>query len=205
MEVLWRKRRDEVKYQLTLVAIAAFTIIGVGCANKKVAVTTPPAAKAAEHTPMLEANPAPQQSRPTPQAASKPTPLMPSAATRVRIDELLAKIDDAYFDYNRHTLRPDAIQALQGDATELRDILTGYPDYKLTIEGHCDERGSEEFNLALGDQRAVAAKDYLTQVGIPSDQLSLVSYGKERPVCQDHNEACWQKNRRIHIIAQNPY
>ena len=194
-----------MKYQLTLVTIAAFTMIGVGCANKKVAVTTPPAANAAEQTQMPEANPARQQSTPTPQAASKPAPLMPSSATRVRIDELLAKIDDAYFDYNRHTLRPDAIQALQADATELRDILTDYPDYKLTIEGHCDERGSEEFNLALGDLRAVAARNYLTQVGIPSDQLSLVSYGKERPVCQDHSEACWQKNRRIHIVAQNPH
>jgi peptidoglycan-associated lipoprotein len=145
MQVLWRKRRDKVKYQLSLVTIAAFTMIGVGCANKKVALTTPPTAKPAEQTPMPEANPAPQQSTPTPQGASKPTPLMPSAATKVRIDELLAKIDDAYFDYNRHTLRPDAIQALQADATDLRDILTNYSDYKLTIEGHCDERGSEEF------------------------------------------------------------
>ena len=94
---------------------------------------------------------------------------------------------------------------MQADSTELRDILKDYPDYKLTIEGHCDERGSEEYNLALGDQRARAAKDYLAQVGIPSDQLKLVSYGKEHPVCQDHDEACWQKNRRIHIVAQNTH
>jgi peptidoglycan-associated lipoprotein len=130
---------------------------------------------------------------------------MPDAATRARIDQLLARIEDAYFDYDKHTLRPDAIQALQADSSELRDILKDYPEYKLTIEGHCDERGSEEYNMALGDQRARAAKDYLTQVGIPSDQLSLVSYGKERPACQDHDEACWQKNRRIHIIAQNTH
>jgi len=80
-------------------------------------------------------------------------------------------------------------------------ILKDYPDYKLTIEGHCDERGSDEYNLALGDRRAQAAKDYLVHVGIPASQLGLVSYGKMKPVCTEHDEACWQKNRRIHILA----
>jgi peptidoglycan-associated lipoprotein len=121
--------------------------------------------------------------------------------TRVRIDQLLAKIEDAYFDYDKTSLRPDALKALQADSTELRDILRDYPDYKLTIEGHCDERGSAEYNIALGDKRAEVAKDYLVQVGIPSDQLNVISYGKERPVCEEHDEACWQRNRRIHIVA----
>ncbi len=126
---------------------------------------------------------------------------MPDEATRQRIDQLLAKIEDAYFDYDQHALRPDAIQALQADSTELRDILKGYPDYKLTIEGYCDERGSAEYNLGLGDARAKSAKDYLVQVGIPDGQLAVMSYGKEKQVCQEHSENCWQKNRRIHIIA----
>jgi peptidoglycan-associated lipoprotein len=90
---------------------------------------------------------------------------------------------------------------LQADSTELRDILKDYPDYKLTIEGHCDERGSAEYNVGLGDRRAAAAKDYLVQVGIPAPQLGVISYGKERPVCEEHDEACWQRNRRIHIVA----
>jgi peptidoglycan-associated lipoprotein len=114
---------------------------------------------------------------------------------------LLAKIEDAYFDYNQHALRPDAIQTLQGDSAELRNILKDYPDYNLTIEGHCDERGSAEFNIALGDARARAAKEYLMQVGSPDRQLSVMSYGKEKQVCQDHTESCWQRNRRIHIVA----
>jgi len=134
-------------------------------------------------------------------AVARPAPAYPSAATRARIDELLARIEDAYFDYNQATLRPDAVNALQADSTELRDILRDFPNYKLTVEGHCDERGSEEYNVALGDKRAEAAKDYLVQVGIPSAQLNVVSYGKERPVCEDHDEACWQRNRRIHIVA----
>jgi peptidoglycan-associated lipoprotein len=120
---------------------------------------------------------------------------------RARIDQLLSRIEDAYFDYNAATLRPDALKTLQADSTELRDILKDYPDYKLTIEGHCDERGSAEYNIGLGDRRAEVAKDYLVQVGIPSGQLSVVSYGKERPICQEHDEVCWQRNRRIHIVA----
>ena len=102
-----------------------------------------------------------------PPAATAPAPRYPNAATRARIDELLAKIEDAYFDYDKASLRPDALKALQADSTELRDILKDFPDYKLTIEGHCDERGSSEYNMALGDKRAEAAKDYLVQVGHP--------------------------------------
>jgi peptidoglycan-associated lipoprotein len=127
---------------------------------------------------------------------------VPDAATRARIETLLARVEDAYFDYDKHTLREDAIKALGADSTELRDIIVQYPDYKLVIEGHADERGSEAYNLALGDARAKAAKDYLAGVGIPADQLSIVSYGKDKPICEEHDEACWQKNRRIHIVAK---
>jgi peptidoglycan-associated lipoprotein len=191
-----------------LIAVAALAMLAAGCAKKKVAVAPPPqpppAAPAQTATALRPraATPAPPRTAtaPTP-AAATPAPRYPSAATRARIDQLLAKIEDAYFDYDRATLRPDALKALQADATELRDILKDYPDYKLTIEGHCDERGSDEYNLALGDRRAQASKDYLVQVGIPSAQLNLVSYGKMRPVCSEHDEACWQRNRRIHILA----
>jgi peptidoglycan-associated lipoprotein len=196
-----------VKYSKSsiLVAVAAIAMIGAGCAKKKVAAQAPPpppppAAAAAQ------AQPAPQSARATtPTPASAPVAQqavrMPNAQTRARIDTLLARIEDAYFDYDRHILRPDAINALQADSTELRDILKDYPDYKLTVEGHCDERGSAEYNMALGQERADAAKAYLVNVGIPSAQLSTVSYGKEKPVCDEHDEACWQKNRRVHIVA----
>ena len=194
-------------YELAMVAVAAVAMIGAGCAKKKVAAAAPPPPAPAAQTPSTPraTPPARTQRTPTRQAAVQPPSRVPSAATKARIDELLAKIEDAYFDYDKHTLRPDAVTALQSDSTELRDILKDYPDYKLTIEGHCDERGSAEYNVALGDQRARAAKDYLTMVGIPADQLTLVSYGKEHPVCSDHDEACWQKNRRIHIVAQNTH
>jgi peptidoglycan-associated lipoprotein len=125
---------------------------------------------------------------------------MPNAATRARIQELLDRIQDAYFDYDKHTIRPDAQAALRADAQTLADIIRQYPDFKLTVEGHCDERGSEEYNLALGDARAKQAKEYLADLGLPSNQLNVISYGKDRPVCSDHDEACWQRNRRAHIM-----
>jgi peptidoglycan-associated lipoprotein len=183
---------------LVAVAVAA---IGAGCAKKKTAAVTPPAPQAAEQ-------PAAPPAAPVKQAAAVPAPArpqtrsnMPDAATRKRIDELLARIEDAYFDYDKSSLRSDAIDALHKDSTELRDILKDYPAYKLTVEGHCDERGSAEYNMALGQARAEAAKMYLVQVGIPSQQLGVVTYGKEKPVCTDSTESCWQKNRRIHIVA----
>ncbi len=124
---------------------------------------------------------------------------MPDQATKDRIQDLLNRIQDAYFDYNKHSLRPDAEKALAADAKTLGDILRQYPDYKLTVQGYCDERGSEEYNLALGDKRAQQAKEYLASLGIPGQQLKTISYGKEKPVCTEHDEACWQKNRRAHI------
>ena len=188
-----------------LLVAAAMLVMGVGCAKKKVAVNPPPppppSSTPMQSTPAPAPAPVSASNTPAPASSNTPATRYPSAATRARIDQLLARIEDAYFDYDKHTLRPDAIQALQADSNELRDILKDYPDYKLTIEGHCDERGSEEYNLALGDRRADSAKEYLVQVGIPGGQLKVVSYGKDRPVCQDHDENCWQRNRRIHIVA----
>jgi peptidoglycan-associated lipoprotein len=190
--------------ELVVITIATLTMIGAGCAKKKVAAITPNPPKQEEARPPATPAAAPPQreanNTPAP-AAATPRSNMPDAATRARIDQLLARIEDAYFDYNQHTLRPDAIKALQSDSGELRDILKDYPDYKLTIEGHCDERGSAEYNMVLGEARAEAAKSYLVQVGIPGGQLGVVSYGKEKPICQEQDEACWQKNRRIHIVA----
>jgi peptidoglycan-associated lipoprotein len=126
----------------------------------------------------------------------------PNAATRARIDELIGRIQDAYFDYNQHSLRNDAIKTLDSDSKELAQILQQYPGYKLKIEGYCDERGSAEYNVALGDARAKAAKDFLVNAGVAAQQLDTVSYGKENPVCTEHDESCWQKNRRVHIVAE---
>jgi peptidoglycan-associated lipoprotein len=191
--------------EIVWVTAVALSMFAAGCAKKKVAAAPPPppapAAQSAPSTPAPQ--PVREAERTPPPAAPAAKPTYPDAATRARIDQLLARIEDAYFDYDKHTLRADAVKALQGDSTELRDILKDYPAYKLTIEGHCDERGSAEYNMQLGQARAEAAKSYLVQVGIPSEQLGVVSYGKEKPACDEHDEACWQKNRRIHIVAMS--
>ena len=192
--------------RLMVLAVAVAAMIGTGCAKKKVAAQGPPppsqpsATSQRQSTTQTARN---STSTPAPAPAPQQTTRMPNAQTRARIDTLLARIEDAYFDYDKHNLRPDAIKALEADSTELRDILKDYPDYKLSVEGHCDERGSAEYNMALGQERADAAKNYLVQVGIPSAQLGTVSYGKEKPACDEHDEACWQKNRRIHIVADS--
>ena len=128
----------------------------------------------------------------------------PSEATKAQIQDLLNRIQDVYFDYNKHAIRPDAETTLQADAKTLREILAQYPTYKLTVEGFCDERGSDEYNMALGDARAKNAREFLERLGLPASQLTVVSFGKERPVCTEHTEECWQRNRRAHITQDQP-
>lgn len=187
---------------VNIITIAALAVFATACAKKQVAkAPPPPPAPAATSQPASTPAPA-QRTTPPQQTVRNTPPKYPDAATRARIDELIARIQDAYFDYNQHTLRNDAITTLASDSKELGTILQQYPTYKLKIEGFCDERGSAEYNIALGDARAKAAKDYLVNAGVPSASLDTVSFGKENPVCTEHDESCWQKNRRIHIVAE---
>jgi peptidoglycan-associated lipoprotein len=184
---------------LVLVVFAVLSI-GAGCAKKKVANATPPAPPAPAQASTPAATPASQPASTPAPVAETPRSRMPDAATRAHIGDLLAKIEDAYFDYNKASLRTDAIDALKADSSELRDILKDFPDYKITIEGLCDERGSAEYNMALGEKRAESAKTYLVGIGIPADQFKLVTYGKEKAHdCKD--DACWQKDRHVHFVA----
>jgi peptidoglycan-associated lipoprotein len=184
-------------------SIVALCGLGAGCAKKPAAAIPPPPAPVQASTPA--SNPAPERARPEPRTPTTPPETAksryPDAKTRARIDELLARIQDAYFDYDRHNLRPDALKTLEADSKELGEIVRQYPDFKMKIEGYCDERGSAEYNMALGDRRAAAAQEFLVAQGIPKAQLTLTSYGKENQVCTDHTEECWQKNRRAHIVA----
>lgn len=190
---------------VNLIAVAALGLFATACAKKTVAVKppTPPAPVETAPAPTRAAAPAPtRQQAPVQQAARSTPSKYPDAATRARIDELIGRIQDAYFDYDQHTLRSDAIATLASDSKELAEILRQYPGYKLKIEGYCDERGSAEYNVALGDERAKSAKNYLVTAGVAANQLDTVSFGKENPVCTDHDETCWQKNRRVHIVAE---
>jgi peptidoglycan-associated lipoprotein len=108
----------------------------------------------------------------------------------------LREMQDAYFDLDKADIRSDARAALGKSA----DFLRRYPQMKVVVEGHCDERGSTEYNLALGDRRAAAVKQYMVSLGIGADRISTVSYGKEKPFCSESNESCWQQNRRGHFV-----
>jgi peptidoglycan-associated lipoprotein len=105
-------------------------------------------------------------------------------------------LKDIHFDFDRYEVRPEDAQILKENAA----LLKKYPNVKIQIEGHCDERGTVEYNLALGERRANSAKSYLTTLGIPSSRISIISYGKERPLDPAHNEEAWTKNRRAHTI-----
>ncbi len=105
---------------------------------------------------------------------------------------------DVLFDFDRSFIRPDARLVLQAKAAYMKSN----PGVRVVIQGNCDERGSRAYNLALGDRRAKSAKRYLTDLGISADRMRTVSFGKDRPLCTEHNETCWQKNRRAHFIDQ---
>jgi len=129
-----------------------------------------------------------------------PPPPPPAAQSKSSIEEMLnSNVADAYFDYDKSDIREDARATLSKDAEALKGIFNDFPNAAISLEGHCDERGSAEYNLALGDRRATSAKDYLVGLGVPADKLKTISYGKERPQCTDHDESCWQKNRRAHF------
>jgi peptidoglycan-associated lipoprotein len=131
--------------------------------------------------------------------APPPPPPAPPTSTGTLETRLNSTVQDAYFDYDKSDIRGDAQGVLQQDAAALKSILADFPNATIVVEGHCDDRGSAEYNLGLGDRRASAAKDYLVQLGVPADRLKTISYGKERPQCTEENESCWQKNRRAHF------
>jgi peptidoglycan-associated lipoprotein len=107
-------------------------------------------------------------------------------------------LKEVYFDFDRYDLRADARETLKANG----DWLKGNPSAVVEIEGHCDERGTNEYNMALGAKRAQAAMDYLTTLGVAANRLSTISYGEELPVCQEHTEECWAKNRRDRFVIQ---
>jgi peptidoglycan-associated lipoprotein len=126
-------------------------------------------------------------------------PPPPTPQANATEEELFSQnIKDIYFDYDKDDIRSDQQSALQDDV----GFLKQHPSIRFTVEGHCDERGSTEYNLALGDNRANAVKTALTQGGVAGDGVKTISYGKEKPFCTESNEQCWAQNRRAHFVYQ---
>jgi len=129
-------------------------------------------------------------------AAPAPPPPPPPSVTDE--DLFSQNIKDVYFDYDKSEIRGDQQASVQADS----QFLGQHTNMNITIEGHCDERGSTDYNLALGDQRASAVKNALTAAGVSGSRIKTISYGKEKPFCSESNEACWQQNRRGHLVLQ---
>jgi len=134
--------------------------------------------------------------------SAPPPPPPPAPAAKSTPAEILARqVQDLHFEYDKSDIRPSEQATLSADATALRTIFSMDSSFVVTIEGHCDERGSAEYNIGLGDRRSAAVRDALINMGIPGDKLKTVSYGKERPICTDPNEECYARNRRAHFSA----
>lgn len=125
-----------------------------------------------------------EQPVPIPSEREAPTPAQP-----------MRELADIFFDFDRYAIRSDAQSELEGNAA----ILMAQPTRTVVIEGHCDERGTSAYNLILGERRAQATSRYLQDLGVAASQIQITSYGKERPFCIEHSEACWQSNRRAHF------
>jgi peptidoglycan-associated lipoprotein len=125
-----------------------------------------------------------------------PPPPPPPQASATEEELFGQNVKDIYFDYDSEAIRPDQQAALQGNV----QFLNQHGNIQFTIEGHCDERGSTEYNLALGDRRANAVRNALTAAGVNASRMKTISYGKEKPFCTESNETCWQQNRRGHFV-----
>ena len=171
------------RFCLCLLVVAMLS----GCASRKVVTTvedqsylpgpTPPPVVEKARIAEQPIAPAPPSQPPVPQA--RPIP----------------ELSDIFFDFDRFAIRDEARSGLEANA----DLLKSQSGEKILVEGHCDERGTSAYNLVLGERRAQAATQYLRDLGVPSSQMQITSYGKERPFCAEHSEACWQSNRRAHF------
>lgn len=182
-----------IRRKLILLGLAAALLASVGCSKKPAPVTTPPALVTTPSSPSSDV-----PSRPTAAPAVDETerPVEKSLQELQKEFEAQGLLGDVYFDYDKAELRDDAKSRLGRNA----EFLRSRGEFSLTVEGHCDERGTNEYNIALGQRRAAAAVDYISSLGVPATRFKTISYGEERPFCTESNEGCWQKNRRARFV-----
>ncbi len=182
------------------IAIPVLAVVLTGCPKKKPATPAEDLnVETTTVTPPPTSTPAQEVTEPAPMSNQDQTedPLL-SADLQVVNEELVRRgfSADVYFNYDEAGLSDDTRNSLQRNA----DLLRSRPEFSITIEGHADERGTNEYNLALGDRRANAVSDYLTSLGVAGNRLRTVSYGEERPVCTTSEESCLSQNRRAHMV-----
>ncbi|MGH7397850.1 MAG: peptidoglycan-associated lipoprotein Pal [Candidatus Rokuibacteriota bacterium] len=183
---------------LLAVPVLVLSLFLVGC-PKRPATT---AASAPPPTGSPSPSAAAPSTTPTPGPSMTPSPATPGTATPAtppRPSEFreTPNLKDVYFDFDRYDVRPGDARILDTNAAWLKTN-----NDLVLIEGHCDERGTNEYNLALGERRAKATMNYLVGQGVQANRITIISYGKERPTCTEHSEACWTKNRRAHFLVK---
>jgi peptidoglycan-associated lipoprotein len=175
-----------------LVVLALAAVIAFGACAKKVPPAPPPPPPVAPEVPPPAPPPPPR-----PEVAPVVDEYARMKAMSAEEIEKSGLLKDVFFDFDKAEIREQDRAALSQNA----DALKRFDFLRITDEGHCDERGTVEYNLALGERRARAAHDYLVSLGVPVDRLKTVSYGKEVPVCTQSSEECWQRNRRVHFTV----
>ena len=174
-----------------LVLAAILGLAAFGCAERKAVVPVQPQE-------MQQQTKAPDESRKAQEKITEQEMArVESKELASRFEEISGMFKDIYFDYDKYDVQEEGKQTLKAVADHLRKNAA----QKILIEGHCDERGTSEYNLGLGDKRARAARDFLVSLGVPSARIDTISYGKEKPVCSEHTEDCWAKNRRDHFVV----
>ena len=194
MSLQIRRRRDVLVLWLIVLTIVS------GCSGRRVTSGMEDQASLSRPSPAPEdeaakAAPPARVEEPEMRMSEQPAAVNLPSSPVSPPSELTAKLTEIYFDFDQYTLRSEARTGLKAAAT----ILKTQPDHTIVIEGHCDERGTSAYNLVLGERRAQAAKRYLQDLGLAASQIQILSYGKERPFCTEHSEACWQSNRRVHF------
>ena len=184
---------------VTMLGVAS-TVLGAGCNQRELLISIsnreyvpPPAPKMVQAKP----EPPPPPRVEPPMEVVREMPIAPPVPPRAPVGQARV-VGDVYFDYDRSDIRPEGRSVLQG----AMGLLKAEPERTLAIEGHCDERGTHEYNLVLGERRAQAVKDYLLQQGINASRFMTTSYGKEQPVCHEHAPNCWKRNRRAHLVLE---
>ncbi len=185
--MILKKRR--ILVPVIFVSVLALVVIG-GC-SKKSPMEPQPAVTAPEQPPVETYQP------PAPQPETPVQPIIKPAEAPVTIEKKV-QLDDVFFAFDVYALSPEARKILSADA----DVLSENSDAQILIEGHCDERGTREYNLGLGERRANSTKNYLVSLGVDASRIQTISYGEDRPFAFGHNENAWSQNRRAHIFVR---
>ena len=181
--------------QLLAIPVLALSLFLVGCPKRPATTAaSAPAPSGAAPSAAAPATPSAPSMTPAPMAPATAAPATPPRPSEFAEN---ANLKDVFFDFDKYDIRPNDAKTLDANAAWLKSN-----DNLVLIEGHCDERGTNEYNLALGERRAKSTMNYLVAQGVQASRITIISYGEERPVCTEHTEECWAKNRRSHFLTK---